>query len=128
MWKPHVQWGRTGAFLVVLAGLVSCSHRDEVAVRVTFRAPAGTPSLEDVRVFAGASKSSWPTVAAGETVHVALPPEGEPDLTATFRQAGVKRSWQGPPLTPGVGYVVAIVIGTDGAVTETRCVKPCSLP
>ena len=122
-------WRRAGfVFLVALAALVSCSHRDEVAVRVTFHAPPGTPPLEDVRVFVGGSKSWWPTITPGETVHVALPPEGEPELTATFRQSSVTRSWQGPRLTRGVGYVVAIAIGADGAASETHCVKPCTLP
>lgn len=117
-----------GSFLMLLGALVGCWHRDEVAVRITFRAPAGSAPLENVRVYVGGSKSWWPTIAPGETVHVALPPDGEPELTATFRQAHVTRSWQGPRLTRGVGYVVAIAIGADGATSETHCVKPCSLP
>jgi hypothetical protein len=113
----------------LLLSAVGCVHRDDVSVRVTFRAPGGSPALEDFKIFVGGSKSWWAKIEAGETVSVNLPPEGEPpELSATYRFAGAMQSWRGPRLQRGVGYVVVIGIAGDGSATETHCAKPCALP
>ncbi len=117
------------AVAALLVGSVACVRRDDVSVRVTFRAPGGSAPLEDFKIFVGGSKSWWAKIGPGETVSVNLPPEGEPpELSATYRFAGATQSWRGPRLQRGVGYAVAIAIAGDGSATETHCAKPCALP
>lgn len=115
-----------GAVLVVAAG---CSRDDDVRVRVS-RVKGPRPArIENVTLFVGANKSSWPELAPGEVVSVVLNPDGEPpQLTLTFTLDTEKRSWLGPPLAQGAGYVSDIVIDDEGSVTEQHCRTPCALP
>ena len=112
--------------LCLMAG---CRSRDTVRVRLTFDAPVGARSLQNVTVFAGANKSSWPTIAAGESVRVSLSPEGEPpEVLLTYTLGPAPRQWRGPSIPRGVGYAIGIHIATDGSVTERHCQSPCDLP
>jgi len=117
------------ASVLGLGLLTGCRSKDTVRVRLTFNAPAGTRPLESVTVFAGANKSSWPTIAPGESVQVALPPEGEPpDVLLTYTIGPAPRQWRGPSIPRSVGYEIGIHIAPDGSVTERHCQSPCSLP
>jgi hypothetical protein len=127
-------WTRAGASrvtarwltLTLATGLGACTPRDAVKVRLTNDAPR---ALENLRVFAGADKSSWPTVAPGQSVGVNLRPDGEPpQLTMSFSVGRLPYSWRGPELAKGTGYALDLHIAGDGAVTERHCPLPCSLP
>lgn len=114
----------------LLGALLSgCRSKDAVRVRLTFDAPAGSRPLTKVTVFAGANKSSWPTIAAGDSVSVVLPPEGEPPaLSMTYTLGPAPHEWRGPPRPSGIGYAIAVRIGADGTVSERHCQSPCDLP
>ena len=117
------------ASLLSLGLLAGCRSKDTVRVRLTFDAPAGTRPLENDTVFAGANKTSWTTNAAGESVQVALPPEGEPpDVLLTYKAGPAPRLWRGPSIPRGVGYAIGIHIAPDGSVTDRHCQSPCDLP
>ncbi len=117
------------ASVVGLCFLASCRGKDAVRVRLTYDAPVGARPLEKVTVFAGANKSSWPNIAAGESVSVALPPEGEPPgVLLAYTVGSAPRQWRGPSMPRGIGYAIGIHIATDGSVTERHCQSPCDLP
>lgn len=120
---------RAFASLLAVLLLSACHAKDAVRVRLTFDAPPGSPSLTRVTVFAGANKSSWPTIAPGESVSVVLPPEGEPpDLSVTYTLGPAPHQWRGPSRPAGVGYAIAVRIAGDGMVTERHCQSPCEMP
>jgi hypothetical protein len=120
---------RCATLAAIAATLVSaCTAPDAVHIELTYSAKAGSPPLQQLLVFAGASKSSWPTVQAGESVSVVLPPDGEPpQLTMTFTLGTVPREWRGPAIAPGVGYRIGIEVTADGEISERHCEMPCSL-
>ena len=124
--------GARARWLVVIAlavgSLGGCIRREDVQVRVTHVGGSGAGVLENVTVFVGGNKSSWPELAPDESVSVVLSPMGEPEITMTYTLSRVKRTWRGPHLSRGEGHAIGIRIAADGAVTERHCTRPCSPP
>jgi hypothetical protein len=114
------------AIALALAAGMACTSRDAVKLRVTNDGPR---ALENLKVFAGADKVSWPAVAAGHSVGVNLRPDGEPpQLIVSFSVGPLPYSWRGPALEKGTGFAVELHIAGDGAVSERHCARPCSSP
>lgn len=125
-------FGRLRGSLLLVASMLlsaSCRDRDDVRVRITHRARAAEPPIENVVVFVGGSKSSWPQLSSGESVSVTLSPEGQPPtVSMNFTLAGQDHTWRGPPIAVGVGYAIAIEIDAYGRIQERHCIAPCPLP
>jgi hypothetical protein len=120
---------RAGVFcLVGTVSLGGCSKPDAVRLRVTNEGATEADRLVDLRVFVGADKSWWPTVAPQETVGVVLDPGGDrPNVVMSFKSHGTETHWQGPDLDAGRGYIIVVTIGSHGGVEEDHCRMPCSL-
>jgi hypothetical protein len=110
-------------FLLPVSG---CVHRDDVKLRI--HNDAHRP-IENTRVYAGADKSWWQTIAAGDSVGVLLRPDGEPpQLEISFEIGHLPYRWTGPQIAVGTGYAIDIHVADNGAVTAQHCLFPCSLP
>jgi hypothetical protein len=113
--------------VAVALATLSCSRSDDVRLNIAYTAASGAPPLLELEAIVGASKSSWPDLAAGKEVSVVLNPEGEPpELTILFKLAEEKHSWEGPRLA-AKGYDFALSIGPDAQISEQHCSRPCSL-
>ena len=98
---------------LILASLpfFACVHPDDARIRLTFDAPVGSRPVEKVTVYFGGGKSSWPSLAPGESVSVVLSPEGDlPVLSMTYWLGPAPRTWNGPSSTRGKGYAISIHI------------------
>lgn len=113
--------------VLTLVGLFGCG-RNDTQIQVTYEAPRGSPPIEHLRVYVGASKSSWPVLQPQQAVAVSLSPSGElPDPSMTFELGGRKHDWRGPSLRNGAAYRFDVRILHTGAVTERHCILPCDL-
>ncbi|HVZ36187.1 MAG TPA: hypothetical protein VG963_27355 [Polyangiaceae bacterium] len=125
--SPAGAWRAFGGIIAALLG--SCSKPNSIHFRVTNAGTTEADRITELRVYAGAEKSSWPYVAPQESVSVWLDPGGDPSaLTLSYEFHGEERFWRAPDLGQGIGYVIAVEIRRDGTVGERHCRRPCRLP
>jgi hypothetical protein len=125
--RPARVWRVFSGVVAVL--LSSCSKPDAIHFRVTNAGTAEADRILELRVYAGADKSSWPYIEPRETVSVILDRGGDPSaMTLSFKVHGEERHWRAPELEPAIGYAVAVEIRPDGSVAERHCRRPCTLP
>jgi hypothetical protein len=125
--RPRGAWRVLGG--VVAALLIGCSKPDAIHFRVTNTGTAEVDRILDLRVYAGADKSSWPYVEPRETLSVRLDPGGDPpNMTLSFKLRDQEGHWRAPALEQGIGYAVAVEIRPDGSVAAQHCRRPCTLP
>jgi hypothetical protein len=124
--RDRMQARRWWGLILASLPFFACVHPDDARIRLSFDAPRGSRAVEKVTVYFGGSKSSWPSLAPGESVSVVLSPEGDlPVLSMTYWLGSAPRTWNGPSPTRGQGYAISIHIGKDARVTERHCTMPC---
>jgi hypothetical protein len=119
------------ALTLFLAGASYFSHawigRREVGVSIAVA--RNVPGrIDRITAFVGGEKTSWASLAAGETARAVFAPQGQPsDLLIQVVRDGQQLDWHGPVFPSGIGYRIRVEVNANGIQAKAHCTWPCWL-
>ena len=123
------------SYLLTLALLCGCSCNDsrseepESCVRIEYPNAPGAKPIHNVEISWGMMIDSWRAMPPGTLLVDCGAPYGAP-LRFEFDYNGRHIWWDNRVGDPDVKakYMVLLVVGPDGTITEEHCKEPCELP